>query len=145
MLNVEVVARTFRPLWKTKIGFHIQDASDHFLLFVFEEESDVEKVLWCEPWSIDKHLVLFNWYDHVSKLENIDLTKTKFWVQIHNLPFLNMSFELVEPGETTGLVVKLWDKSKMRGSNFMRVRVVVDTTQPLCRGRKIIFPCGEEG
>lgn len=32
-------------------------------------------------------------YDHVSKLENIDLTKTKFWVQIHNLPFLNMSFE----------------------------------------------------
>lgn len=84
-------------------------------------------------------------YDHVSKLENIDLTKTKFWVQIHNLPFLNMSFELAkELGETMGLVVKLRDKSKMRGSNFMRVRVV-DTTQPLCRGRKIILPCGEDG
>lgn len=99
-----------------------------------------------EPWPIDKHLVLCNWYDHVSNLENIDLTKTKFWVQIHNLPFLNMSFELVEElGKTTSLVVKLRDKSKMRGSNFMRVRVVVDTTQPCLVGRKLILPCGEEG
>lgn len=69
-----------------------------------------------------------------------------FWVQIHNLPFLNMSFELVEElGKTTSLVVKLRDKSKMRGSNFMRVRVVVDTTQPCLVGRKLILPCGEEG
>lgn len=46
VLNVEAVARTFQPLWKTKIGFHVQDVGDHFLLFVFEEKSDAKKVLW---------------------------------------------------------------------------------------------------
>ena len=40
-------------------------------------------------------------------------------------------------GETIGTVVKPKDVGEMRGGNFMRVRVEVDITKPLCRGRKI--------
>ena len=40
-------------------------------------------------------------------------------------------------GETTGIVVKPKDVGEMQGGYFMRVRIEVDITKPLCRGRKI--------
>ena len=42
-LNVEAVARTFNPTWRSKNGFQIQNLGDHQLLFIFENKSDVER------------------------------------------------------------------------------------------------------
>lgn len=61
-LNVEAVARTFSPLWKSQNDFHIKDASNNIFLFVFESDANTECVLVNEPWSIDKHLVLLQRY-----------------------------------------------------------------------------------
>lgn len=47
-------------------------------------------------------------------------------------------------GETLGVVSKPRDTSEMIGGNFMRVRVAVDVTKPLCRGRVITWD-GREG
>ena len=63
-LNVEAIGRTFKPLWRAKNEFKIREAGDHILLFVFELETDAERVLAQEPWSFDKHLVLFQQYDY---------------------------------------------------------------------------------
>ena len=52
-VNLEVVAKTFRPLWCTKHIFEVSDAGDNMLLFAFETVEDVEKVLLGEPWSFD--------------------------------------------------------------------------------------------
>ena len=40
-------------------------------------------------------------------------------------------------GETIGTVTKLKDVGEMKGGSFMRVRVKVDISKPLCKGRKI--------
>lgn len=42
-LNMEAVARTFRPLWHTKESFYITNAANNILLFAFDLEMDVEK------------------------------------------------------------------------------------------------------
>ena len=47
--------------------------------------------------------------------------------------------------QTLGIVVLYEDTSKMMGGNFMRVRVLIDIFQPLCRGRQVIFEDGLEG
>ena len=56
---MEAVGKTFKPLWRATKDFEIREAGDHVLLFVFELETDVERVLATEPWSFDQHLVLF--------------------------------------------------------------------------------------
>jgi hypothetical protein len=48
-LNVEAVARTFTPLWRTDHGFSIRDMNDNKLVFVFEDEADRERVMLREP------------------------------------------------------------------------------------------------
>lgn len=143
VLNIENVSRAFRPLWRTRKGFRIRKAGEHTLLFVFDSKDDAENVVMCEPWSFDNHLVLFQRYDDDIPLNNLKFNTATFWVQIHNLPVRYMNYEVAEGiGETLGTVVKLEDKTKMEGGSFMRVRVVIDISQPLCRCRKIILSEG---
>lgn len=51
----------------------------------------------------------------------------------------------VSLGETLGVVSIPRDTLEMKGVNFMRIRVAVDVTKPLCRGRMITWDQGREG
>lgn len=44
-LSMEVVARTFTPIWRTCNGFQIRNLGDHKLLFIFDKKPDAERVL----------------------------------------------------------------------------------------------------
>ncbi|XP_075662261.1 uncharacterized protein LOC142631823 [Castanea sativa] len=137
-LNVEAIGRTFKPPWRSRGEFTIRDAEDHVLLFVFEHENDAERVLASEPWVFDKHLVLFKWFDFLVHTKNMRFTTTKFWVQIHGLPMSMMDPETaIEIGETLGPVSASEITKELVGGTFLRVRVEVDVSNPLCRGRKI--------
>ena len=67
-------------------------------------------------------------------------------MQIHNLPFpfqtIKTTFNI---GETIGSVINPKDLGEMLGANFMGVRVIVDASKPLCRGRKISWDAENEG
>ena len=59
VLNVDDVARTFKPLWKPIGELKIWDIVDNILLFEFEDILDLERVIEFEPWSYDRNLVVF--------------------------------------------------------------------------------------
>ena len=48
-LNIEAISRTFSPLWRAVNGFKVQNKGDHFLLFVFDNKKEVEKIFSSEP------------------------------------------------------------------------------------------------
>ena len=85
-VNIEVVAQTFHPLWRTRRDFEVSDAGNNIVLFEFELEADVVKVLLGEPWSFDRHLVVLERYDSSTPVKNLKFNTTSFWIQIHNLP-----------------------------------------------------------
>ena len=49
----------YEPLWKHIGELKIRDVGGNILLFEFEDNLYVERVLEFEPWSYDKHLVVF--------------------------------------------------------------------------------------
>ena len=58
-----------------------------------------------EPWSFDKHSVVFQRYDFSIPTRSLRFTKTTFWVQIHGLPISMLELETaIEIGETIGTV-----------------------------------------
>lgn len=137
-LNVEAIGRTFNPSWRARSDFKIREAGDHTLLFVFELEIDAERVLATEPCSFDKHIVIFTRYDFSIPTRNLSFTTTTFWVQIHGLPMSILGPEIAMGiGETIGTVSLSEHYNEMVGGDFLRVRVEVNVTKPLCRGRKI--------
>ena len=145
-VNLEAVARTFRPIWRTRGSFEVNEAGNNMVLLDFEFEVDAVKVLMGEPWTFDRHLVVLERYDGSTPIQNLQFKSTSFWVQIHNLPFSYLSKEVaISIGETLGTVAVPKDSSEMRGGNFMRVRVTVDITKALCRGRRVSWGSDSDG
>ena len=62
--------------------------------------------------------------------------KAKFWIQPQNLPLWCLTKEISENIRgTIGEVEEAMNEEDMHGGNFIWVRVTVDISQPLCRGR----------
>uniref|UniRef100_A0A7N2LMQ7 DUF4283 domain-containing protein n=1 Tax=Quercus lobata TaxID=97700 RepID=A0A7N2LMQ7_QUELO len=85
VLSMEAIARTFKLLWYIKKGFEVKDMGNHCVLFVFMEESDVEKVLMGKPWSFDKYLVALKRVMRPIEVKGLNFDKASFWVQVHDL------------------------------------------------------------
>ena len=62
-----------------------------------------------------------------------------FWIQVHDLPVGSLNMRVVqEIVSVAGEVVHSRAKHKdYEGGTFMRVKVKVDVTKPLSRGKKI--------
>ena len=100
---------------------------------------DMERVLANGPWSFDKYLILLKRFEDDQSFSKVVLDSCSFWVQIHDLPVRCITSAICEKiGNTLGLVEQVEEFTEgHEGGNFMRVRVQLDITQPLCRGRKI--------
>ena len=44
-LNIDALAKTFTPLWKSVNGFKIKEEGDHVVLFTFDNREEMEKVI----------------------------------------------------------------------------------------------------
>ena len=137
-LNIDAIAKTFSPLWKSVNGFKIKKEGDHVVLFTFDNKEEMEKVIAAEPWSFDKHLVVVQSYDIDTAVGDLEFNRVSFWVQVHDLPVRFRRRKVAEQiCEAIGRINASTDDSESEGDNFVRVRVSVDITQPLCRGRVI--------
>ncbi|KAK7845528.1 uncharacterized protein CFP56_009255 [Quercus suber] len=139
MVNKETVSRTFKPLWRTRKPFLIHDMSENKMVFEFENEVDLERVMEFEPWTYDKHLVLFQRIDDTTTISSLSFTECSFWVQIHKLPIKSMTPELGRSiGSSIGKVVRVAEfEEKGTIGRSLRVRVAIDVSKSLSRGRKL--------
>ncbi|XP_030941555.1 uncharacterized protein LOC115966462 [Quercus lobata] len=144
-LNIDAIAKTFTPLWRSVNGFKIKKEGDHVVLFTFDNKEEMEKVIGAEPWSFDKHLMVLQCYDRDIDVKDMEFNRASFWVQVHDLPVRFRRRKVAEQiCEAAGRINTSTDDSDLEGENFMRVRVSVDITQPLCRGRVISLDNGKE-
>ena len=113
-VNLEAVAKTFRPLWRTKHRFEVSDSGDNRLLFAFETVEDIEKVLLGETWSFDRHIVVFQRYDMSTPIDELEFDRVSFWIQIHNLPYSLLTTNVaISLGESIGKVYIPKDTTEM--------------------------------
>ena len=126
-LNPEAVAATFTPIWRSKRGFKIKNLGNHIMLFSFDNEIEVDTILANAPWSFDKHLMILQKYDGVSKIEDLDFNNTSFWIQLHGLPVKFMNTMVAETlCKLAGQILKLPNAKTEECGSFMQVWVMVD-------------------
>jgi len=79
-LNMEAIASTFKPLWRSKNGFKVKNMGNHTVLFTFDNKLEVDSILSNKPWSFDKHLMVLQHYDKDTLVKDLNFNRTSFWV-----------------------------------------------------------------
>lgn len=75
----------------------------------------------------------------------MNFNMANFWVQVHNIPVRFKTQNIAEKiCEAIGTVSRPTDNTKVEGDGFVRVRVMVDISKPLCHGRVISLENGKE-
>jgi hypothetical protein len=146
-VNAESVARTFKPLWKTAHGFTVKDMGENRMVFSFEDVVDLERVLLNEPWTYDKHLVILQRIVSDVAIESVVFSSVPFWIQIHGLPIRSQKAEVAEGiGRSLGEVDPFLESEGFAGGgSYVRIRVRLDCSKPLCRGRRVRLGEGRMG
>ena len=80
VVNIESVAWMFRPLWRSKKEVQINDMGDNILFFNFEDKYDLDRVIEHEPWTYDKHLVVFERVVENVPVSTLEFKYTTFWI-----------------------------------------------------------------
>ena len=144
-LNIDVIARTFNPLWRSQNGFKIQNYGDHTILFTFDNKNDVDRIISNEPCSFDKHLVMMRRYEKETPIADVKFDRVSFWVQLHGIPPCYMTMEVaLKISEVIGVVSHPKEFKEIDGGNFLRLKVSLELTIPLCRGRLISLENGKQ-
>ena len=93
-VNLKAVASTLKSAWKTELSFEVRDLGESKAIFLFEDETDMVRVLNNSPWSFDKYLLAVHKLEKDEQIQNISFDKASFWVQFHDLPAKRMTREV---------------------------------------------------
>lgn len=134
VLNMEAVGRTFSQLWRSTSGFKIRSLEGHIVLFVFSNPGDITRIIQSEPWCFDKHLVVLEKYDNDVPFQELQFLRASFWVQVHDIPVRFMSKAIAEEiCDIIGEICRSIGGVDEDGGSFIRVKVNLDISLPLCR------------
>ena len=138
-LNVEALSRTLKSMWRFAQDFEVRDLALNTVLLLFTHKADAQKVISQRPWSFDKYLIGLYQPSASESMDDAKFVTSPFWIQIRNLPLSRMNkVNATDIGNTIGRVVQV-DASpsgECRG-RCIRVQILIDIEQPLCRGRYV--------
>ena len=101
-----------------------------FLLTITKQMSI--EILSSEPWSFDNHLVM-QLYEKDSAIEELSINQASFWVQLQGIPIRYLTMEAtVKISSVIGEVIRPINPKETDGGNFIRLKVTIDLSLPLC-------------
>jgi hypothetical protein len=133
--HISTIQSALRPAWGNPKGLDFKPCGVNMFLAVFANEADKKRIKSGSPWNVGKNAVILNEFDHRISPSEVRFEKLAVWARILNLPFSLMNDQRGKAFVSRlGTVEKMEvDESGRAWGEFLRVRVVIDVTQPLIR------------
>jgi hypothetical protein len=137
--NKEAFKTVFSRIWRLIGTVVFKELQDHLWLFEFSDAGDKRRVLAGRPWAFDRQILVINEFDGKTPPSMMDFTSTPIWVQVHEMPLLCMSRAVgTKIGESLGKLEDVDLAGDGAGwGRCLRLRVHIDLTKPLERGRAL--------
>ncbi|KAL0002242.1 hypothetical protein SO802_016023 [Lithocarpus litseifolius] len=135
-----------RKIGKNCLVMKINEVEDELYLVEFEDGRDKKRIMETCPWTYEKYLILLREFEGEQVPKDISLWQSSFWVQIHNLPLKSRTRETGRAiGASMGEVLDIdVVESGVHWGKFLRVRVLIDVTKKIVRGKRIVIEGGEQ-
>ena len=145
-IMLDALRKNLRMLWKPNKSIQISLIDEEIYLIEFDDEKDKRRVMDMSPWHYEKQLVLLQCFEGDKDPKDILFQWSPFWVQMYNLPLKHRTKETgLAIGTSLGEVVEVdVADSGVQWGKCLRVRVKIDVTRRLIRGRKIKIEDGED-
>jgi hypothetical protein len=139
LVSKETIRAEFVKWWKPEETFSFKILGDNLFLVEFEKFTDKKRVLEGRPWVFEGSLFLVEDFDGSKTPSQFVFDKAAFWVQMTNLPLACMGREIGRKiGASVGVVEAVdTDARGMGWGESLRVKILIDLSKPLPRGRKI--------
>ena len=144
-ISLDTLRKNLRMLWKTNKWVNFSELEAELFLVEFGDGKDKKKILDMCPWSFEKQLVLLQEFDGELIPKEVEIKWAPFWIQIFNLPLKSRTKETGWAiGSSLGTVLEVdVPESGVNWGKFLRVRVQIDVTKRLIRGKRISIEGGE--
>jgi hypothetical protein len=138
-VSMEAVKNGLQRGWKSKGTQKFKVLGENLFIIEFEFEQDKKRVLEGGPWDFEGSLFLVEDYDDRTTPANIKFDRASFWIRMSQLPLGCMGREVGRKiGATVGVVEAVdTDARGVAWGEYLRVKISVDLSKPLARGRKI--------
>jgi hypothetical protein len=138
-VSMESVKNGLQRGWKSKGKLKFKVLGENLFIIEFEFEQDKKRVLEGRPWDFEGFLFLVEDYDDRTTPANIKFDRASFWIRMFKLPLGCMGREVGRKiGATVGVVEAVdADARGVAWGEYLRVKISLDLSKPLARGRKI--------
>lgn len=124
-------------VWQNKAGVKIEDYTEGIVILTFGSEVIKNRLMKGQPWNFSGSYLVLIEADAMEQVTVDSFQKIPFWVQVYGIP----PGHLAKPyGERLGKEIansmgEFLEFDRNYRPNFMRVRVGMDSSGPLLRGK----------
>jgi hypothetical protein len=135
----DVIRAPLIRAWQPTGNVTFKNLGTNLFLIEFQYEWDKIRIMEGRPWTFDRDLVSLAEFDGITPVEELEFEKAAFWVRMYKLPLACMSKAIgYRIGATVGEVLEVEvDEEGVGWGEYLRVRIVLDLTKPLSRGRRL--------
>ncbi|KAH7843086.1 hypothetical protein Vadar_012461 [Vaccinium darrowii] len=140
--NLVGLRSTMEKVWGNPKNFRVLAIGDSIFQFIFPTELEASRVLRGKTWFFNNHFLnLERWQPHKA-IKDYSFAYTPMWIQAWGLPLQFLSKDVgvklgLRFGDVDEVVIPQFGS---RDGRYIRIRTVLDVTQPLKRGCMIKFP-----
>ncbi|GLT41299.1 hypothetical protein SLA2020_153740 [Shorea laevis] len=139
--NLKAMENTLADVWRPVKGLHMRILGNNFFAFYFFHPVDMQRVLDAGPWRFANHVMVLKESQRGRQVTKEDLYEVPFWIQIRGLPpdrMTEVSGKRI--GREIGRLIEVdVGDGHVRGMDFIRVRVFIDSRKPLRRGMRLML------